>query len=82
MPASSRALLAVLSLTASGVSSPAFPLPTVAEIAALRSCSVARASGEYFVLDGWVFTPSELRALRIAAPGDPANLFLSTAPGR
>ena len=82
MPASSRALLAALSLAVSGVSGPAFPLSIVAEIAALRSCSVARGSGDYFVLDGWVFTPSELRALRIAAPGDPASLFLSPAPGR
>ncbi|MFQ8433539.1 hypothetical protein [Amaricoccus sp. W119] len=82
MPAPSRALLAVLALTASGVSAPAFTSSIVAEMAAVKACSMARASGDYFVLEGWVFTSEELRRLWITIPGEPSALLLAAPQGR
>lgn len=80
MPAPSRAFLAVLALTASGVSAPAFTSSTVAEMAAVKACSMARGSGDYFVLEGWVFTSEELRRLWITTPGEPSALLLAAPP--
>ncbi len=82
MPGPSRVLLAVLTLTASGVSALAFTTSIVAELAALKACSQARGSGDYFVLEGWVFTSEELRRLRITIPGEPSALPLAAPPDR
>ena len=82
MPAPSRALLAVLALAASSASAPAFTTLIVAEMAALKACSVARASGDYFVLEGWVFTSEELRRLRITILGELSALLLAAPPDR
>ena len=53
------------------ISAQAFALPVGAELAALKACSPARAHGGYLVVEGWIFTPRELRELRVALPDAP-----------